>query len=174
MSCKRKEICLNVGKMQRRKWWLRLKMAGNRWEPEVQGREGERWGNEKWEIVWSQRADLLGPPAASEIVNCHSGCRQTSNTDIISPYYLLPLKLLSMQPLLLSFFPILYSSSTRCLLLCPSTCMNMNCLIYFLYLLPLAALSLLSPGFYSVDEMIRLAVRSPLSLFDGSLPLHRR
>lgn len=37
--------------------------------------------------MWSQRANLLGLPAASEIVNCHSGCRQTSKTDIICPYY---------------------------------------------------------------------------------------
>lgn len=39
----------------------------------------------------------------ADIVNCHSGCRQTSETDIISPYYLPLQELSSTQPLLSSF-----------------------------------------------------------------------
>lgn len=59
----------------------------------------------------------------------------------------------------------------------PCTCMFMNSLIYFLYLARVAAPPLLSvcrPGLFSVDKMSRLAVYSPLSLFNGSLLLHRR
>lgn len=82
----------------------RLEIAGNRWKPEVEGRWREKKNFAKWGIVWSQRANLLGLPAASEIVNCHSGCRQTSKTDIICPYYPLLLKLSSMRPLLLPSF----------------------------------------------------------------------
>lgn len=66
-----------------------------------------------------------------------------------------PLLFLSFPPLPGGFF-------------CPCTCMYMNSLIYFLYLPPLVLQSL------SVDEMSQLAVYAPLSLFNGSLPLHRR
>lgn len=59
-------------------------------------------------------------------------------------------------------------------LFCPCTCMYMNSLIYFLYLSSSSAPFFLSPGLFSVDEMSQLAVYSPLSLLDGSLPLHRR
>lgn len=155
----------------------RLEIAGNRWKPEVEGRRREREKNVgKWGIVWSQRADLLGLPAASEIVNCHSGCRQTSKTDIICPHYPPLLKLSSVRPLLLpsSFYPPLHFHA---FFLCPCTCMYMNSLIYFLYLSSSRGSSATffpSPGLFPVDEMSQLAVCAPLSLFDGSLPLHRR
>lgn len=121
-----------------------------------------------------QRANLLGLPAASEIVNCHSGCRQTTKTDIICSYYPLLLKQPSKQPPLLSslfsfFTP--FPSDIFFFLSGMSTCTYRNSLIYFLYI---SLLSLLSHCLLSIDEMSQLAVYSPFSLSGGSLPLHRR
>lgn len=67
----------------------------------------------------------------ADIVNCHSGCRQTSETDIISPYYLPLQELSSTQPLLSSFSFHLWSHFQVIFffLFHPCTCMNMNHLI---------------------------------------------
>ena len=131
-------------------------MAGSRWEPEVEGRwkerEGERekkkdrLGNEG--LYGAKRADLLGLPAASEIVNCHSGCRQTSKTDIICPYYPPLLKLSPVHPPFCSpSSSILHSISTFFLFFfARAHACIWTPLIYFLYLPPPLLSFLFSPG----------------------------
>lgn len=105
--------------------------------------------------MWSETANLLGLPAASEIVNCHSGCRQTSKTAIICPYYPPPLK---QSPMHLRLCPpptSIRRSIVRPyppLLFHPCTRMFMNSLICFCRLPRAAALPLL--GHVSCELMI--------------------
>lgn len=132
---------------------------------------GEEWGREK--IGWEMR-DCMEPKSQPAVpACCLRDCKLSlrMQTDKQDRHHLpilpsttetvthaapsTPLLFLSFPPLPGGFF-------------CPCTCMYMNSLIYFLYLPPLVLQSL------SVDEMSQLAVYAPLSLFNGSLPLHRR
>lgn len=131
-------------------------------KPEVEGRWRER-----------EMRNCMEPKSRpAEIVNCHSGCRQTSKTDIISTYYPPLLKLSSLQPLLLLFFFHL----------------SLHFHVIFLFARAhawiwttwsVSSIILLSQlhhslHLFSIEEMSPPAEYSPLSLFDASLPLNRR
>lgn len=122
-----------------------------------------------------QRADLLGLPAASEIVNCHSGCRRTCRTDIICPYYPPPLRpppsaspLCFPSPLSAAFEP--FSPRHVHVYEVPSSVSSAS-----IPLLPVCHLvSFTSVKGVSLQQSLTTEAAATLSLFNGSSDLYRR